>query len=209
MQVKHSGTWKNATPACKVGGSWVTPKEVWVKHAGVWKKEWSGSLYTITAQGYFADQYNAYTGWMKSSGLSGDLTFYDSIANDTVTPTELEPKATIMTAVVIRQVSDNTGWIQVVALDHSNGTTFQYPPNTTGWMAANTLHINGVGPFKGAWAQVPDAKAGTPNGTWFSMLDANGVVQPGFNLVATPAQLAAITAAAAQPNQLVFTFTKA
>lgn len=145
---------------------------------------------------------------MRASDLPWYFTFYDGIPNDTVAPLELEPKATIMTACISRQVSDGAGWLQIVALDVSNGTTFQYPPNTTKWMDANTVRVNGVGPFRGSWQQVPDAKGGTPNGTWFSALDANGAPTPGFSVELSAAQLAAVSAAAAQPNQLVFTFTK-
>lgn len=98
MQVKHSGTWKNATPACKVGGSWVTPKEVWVKDAGMWKKEWSSYLYeTAITCGVNAGS-SPPSSW-SYKGFEGDGLSYTLISGGAVAPADVGGHA-VLTAFI-------------------------------------------------------------------------------------------------------------
>lgn len=71
MQLNNAGVWKNASPHVNGGGVWKPAQEVWVKDAGVWKKEWENVLTIGTAtitvgysvgsitKGYVADTYGA------------------------------------------------------------------------------------------------------------------------------------------------------
>lgn len=40
MQVRNGGVWKTATPSARVAGVWQPVKEVWVRKAAAWVKEW-------------------------------------------------------------------------------------------------------------------------------------------------------------------------
>lgn len=57
MQVRDGGVWKNGTPHALDGGVWKPAQEVWVKDAGVWKKEWQNArvllefTYAVAADG--------------------------------------------------------------------------------------------------------------------------------------------------------------
>lgn len=204
MQVNDGGIWKNTTPHARDGGVWKPAQEVWVKYAGVWKKEWQNAFFTITASGISsASNGTTYRGWSTASSTSAG--YFDMITGDAVAPLAVEPGATIMSAYIVT-TSSNLSYINLDIAD-TRGPATKPGVDTLGWKSVKSCTINGVVTVQGGWVNRSDVKTGQAFGSGFVAVDAQGVPMPFTNIGLTQEQLAAILAAAPAPNTLTFAFS--
>ncbi len=187
MRVNQWGIWKNTTPHAKVGGVWVAVKEVWVKKAGAWVKEWISGLQSAVLTFYDVNGGTEYAGITYAVEYVRDPSM-DLTAGGSAVPDHIMgvPIRAISLSQVNSQDQPYTLYVSVVG-------------DSAALRTVTGLIIAGVKITGGIWAAELDIKYGTPTGR-FALGSHDDPEVPGmgyrrFSL--TPEQHSTIRAAVA------------
>ena len=152
MQVNDAGIWKNTTPHAKDGGVWKPAQEVWVKYAGVWKKEWQNALVVLNVTPGLYTYSDAYS-YQERRGVDNYDSDFVTISGSSLSPNNY--LGSVFGEAFIAKESYGTGGFGYrFALMVTNAH------NTSGWLEPRSVVLNGV-EFEGRFVRDYDIKYGT------------------------------------------------